>query len=476
MNNGYYKTYTILLLTLCTCLLQGGCMVGPDYKAPEPNVPAKWVGQSGLRDAEPPDKMLLQWWTEFNDANLTSLIERAMKSNLDLRQAEEKIRQARAEGGAVGAGFWPTADATGSFSRSRSGGSSATTSNLFRTGLDAAWELDIFGGTRRSIEAAEADIRASVEDRRDVLVTLVSEVALNYVQLRGYQQEILIAQNNLKAQQQNADVVRRRFEGGFVSALDMANADAQVATTTSQIPLIETSAQQTIYNIGVLLGQEPASLLEELSPASSIPITPPEVPTGLPSEMLRRRPDVRRAEARIHAATARIGVAAADLFPKFNLAGSLSVSADRVKSMKWDSRSWSLGPSVNWQIFNAGSVSYKIEAQNALQQQAVLDYKKTVLTALQDVENALLSYAKEQQRNKSLIDAVVANRKAVELSTKLYAEGQTEFISVLDAQRSLYNSEDALVQSTRNLSTDLIALYKALGGGWSSEPPDSTQK
>jgi NodT family efflux transporter outer membrane factor (OMF) lipoprotein len=467
MNKPNYKTKTLLLLTSCVCLLlQAGCTVGPNYQPPETNVPAGWTEQAGAKSTASPDTILLQWWTEFNDANLTSLIKRAMKSNLDLRQAEEKIRQARAEGGAVGAGFWPTADATGSFSRSRSGGSSAAMSNLFRTGLDAAWEMDIFGGTRRSIEAAEADIRASVEDRRDVLVTLASEVAINYVQLRGYQQEILIAQSNLKAQQQSADVVRKRFEGGLVSALDMANANAQVATTLSQIPVLDTSARQTIYNISVLLGQEPASLLEELSPASSIPITPPEVPTGLPSEMLRRRPDIRRAEAQIHAATARIGVAAADLFPKFNLAGSLSVSADRVKSMKWDSRPWSLGPSVNWQIFNAGSVSYNIEAKKSLQEQAVLTYKKAVLTAIQDVENALLAYANEREHHKAIIDAVTANRKAVEIATKLYVEGQTDFISVLDAQRSLYNSEDTLVQSTRNLSTDLIALYKALGGGW----------
>jgi len=469
-----FYVFCLLASVLCP-LFVAGCTVGPNYQPPETKVPAGWTGQTGAKSPASPDTILLQWWTEFNDANLTSLIERAMKSNLDLRQAEQKIRQARAEGGAVGAGFWPTADATGSFSRSRSGGPPAATRNLFQAGLDAAWELDIFGGTRRDIESAEADIRASVEDRRDVLVTLASEVAINYVQLRGYQQEILIAQSNLKAQQQSADVVRKRFEGGFVSALDMANADAQVATTLSQIPVLETSAQQTIYNIGVLLGREPQSLLEELSPASPIPVTPPEVPTGLPSEMLRRRPDIRRAEARIHAATARIGVATADLFPKFNLAGSLSVSADRVKSMKWDSRSWSLGPSADWQIFNAGRVSSNIEVQKALQEQAVLTYKKTVLTAIQDVENALVAYAKEQEHHKALIDAVTANRKAVEIATKLYVEGQTEFISVLDAQRSLYSSEDALVQSTRNLSTDLIALYKALGGGWDSRTPDSVQ-
>lgn len=444
-------------------LLQAGCMVGPDYKPQDVNAPAGWVG---TKNAASSDATLLAWWTEFNDANLTSLIERAMKSNLDLRQAEERIRQARAASGVAGAGFWPTADVAGSATRNRN--SAGVKSNLFTTGLDAAWELDIFGGTRRNIEAAEADIRASIEDRRDVLVTLVSELAINYVQLRGYQQEIIIAKNNLESQQQSASVVRKRYEGGFVSALDVANADAQVATTMSQIPLLETSAQQTIYNISVLLGQEPASLLEELSPASSIPLTPPEVPAGLPSDMLRRRPDIRRAEAQIHSATALIGVATADLFPKFNLAGSINVQAANSNKLRWDQRSSSFGPSASWEIFNAGRVSSNIEVQKALQQQAVLAYKKAVLTAIQDVENALIAYANEQEHRKALIDAVAANRKAVDLSTQLYVEGQTEFLSVLDAQRSLYNSEDSLVQSTRNLSTDLISLYKALGGGWDS--------
>jgi multidrug efflux system outer membrane protein len=469
MNNRHYKTIAVLVLCLYL-LLEAGCTVGPDYKPQDINAPAGWVG---TKNTAPPDAMLLQWWTEFNDANLTSLIERAMKANLDLRQAEERIRQSRAAGGVASAGFWPTANVTGSAARNRVAGANGIglKSNLFKTGLDAAWELDIFGGTRRNIEAAEADVKASIEDRRDVLVTLAAELANNYVQLRGFQQEIIIANNNLKAQQQSAEVVRKRYEGGFVSALDVSNAEAQVATTMSQIPLLETSAQQMIYNIAVLLGQEPASLLEELSPASSIPLTPPEVPAGLPSEILRRRPDIRRAEAQVHAATARIGVATADLFPKFNLAGSISMSAPKPGDLSWSRRSWSFGPSASWEIFNAGSVSYNIEAQKALQQQAVLAYKKTVLTAIQDVENALIAYANEQAHHKALIDAVAANRKAVELSTQLYVEGQTDFLGVLDAQRSLYNSEDALVQSTRNLSTDLISLYKALGGGWSDNEP-----
>ena len=461
--------FEIRHLSSVFCLLFfAGCMVGPDYKPPQTSAPEKWVGQDGPQGAVSPETILLQWWTEFNDPNLTSLIERSIKSNLDLKLAEQRIRQARATLGIVESPFWPTADVTASYTRNRAGGPNPVKTSLFQTGLDAVWELDIFGGSRRNIESAQADILASIEDRRDALVTLTSEVALNYVQLRGFQQEIIIAQDNLKAQQHSAEVVRKRYEGGFVSALDVANADAQVASTLSQIPSLETSALQAIYNISVLLGQQPSSLLEELSPYSSIPLTPPEIPTGLPSEMLRRRPDVRAAEARIHSATAQIGVATADLFPKFNLAGSITTQANRPGKLRWDQRAWSFGPSVDWQIFAAGRVWSNIEVQKALQQQAVLDYKKTVLTALQDVENALIAYSNEQHRYKALIDAVAANRKAVELSIKLYTEGQIEFLNVLVAQSSLYSSEDTLVQSTRNLSTDLIALYKALGGGWDS--------
>jgi NodT family efflux transporter outer membrane factor (OMF) lipoprotein len=365
-------------------------------------------------------------------------------------------------------GFWPTIDATADYTRSRTPGGGGG-SNFFQTGLDAAWELDFFGGTRRNIEASEADILAAIEDRRDVLVTLVSEVAVNYAQLRGFQQRIVIAQDNLKAQQHNAEIVRQRFEGGFVSALDVATSEAQVASTLSQIPVLETSAQQSIYSIAVLLGQDPQSLLSELSPSSPIPVTPPEIPAGLPSEILRRRPDIRRAEAQIHAATARIGVATADLFPRFNLAASIGYQGNNPGSLSGRNGVWSVGPGVDWLIFNMGGVQANIEVQKALQRESMLSYKQTILTALQDVENALIAYSKEKEHQKILMDVVAANQKAVNLSTQLYMEGQTDFLSVLDAQRNLYLSEDALVQSTQNLVTDLIALYKALGGGWDEQ-------
>ena len=338
----------IWLCIFYICLLTiTGCTVGPNYHPPQVSVPSAWTGTAGQTTAAAD---LVHWWTAFNDPNLTSLIDRAVKSNLDLKQAESRLRQARAARRVVSAGLWPTLDATGSYSRSQTAGSAKTSPirrDLWQTGLDAAWELDIFGGVRRNVEAAESDIQAAVEDQRDVLVTLAGEVALNYIELRGFQQEIVIAQNNLKAQQHTAELTRQRFSSGLVGALDVANADAQVGTTASQIPALETSAQQTIYNLSVLLGREPASLLEELSPVSTIPVTPPDLPAELPSDLLRRRPDIRRAEAQIHAATARIGVATADLFPKFNLTGSVGYQSNALDTLiKSRNSLWSLGPSI----------------------------------------------------------------------------------------------------------------------------------
>jgi NodT family efflux transporter outer membrane factor (OMF) lipoprotein len=249
--------------------------------------------------------------------------------------------------------------------------------------------------------------------------------------------------------------------------LDVANADAQVASTKSAIPVLETSAQQSIYALSVLLARSPGDLVKELSPTQALPVTPPEVPVGLPSDLVRRRPDIRQAEAQIHAATAEIGVATADLFPKFSLTGSLTYQNNLLR--KWfndPSQAWGFGPSVTWNIFQGGAVRSNIKVQEALRDQAFITYQKTVLTALQEVENNLIAFNKEWEHRQALMDAVTANRKAVDLATQLYTQGQTDFLNVLNAQRSLYASEDALVQSNRSTATDLIALYKALGGGW----------
>jgi NodT family efflux transporter outer membrane factor (OMF) lipoprotein len=358
-------------------------------------------------------------------------------------------------------------DTTGAYSRSGSGRSSSASNDLFRSGLDASWELDVFGGVRRSVEAADADVDFAVEDERDVRVSLAAEVALNYVDLRSFQRDIEIARGNLEAQQRSAALTRRQFNGGFVSGLDVTNADALVASTQAQIPALEASERQAIYALSVLLAREPGALVAELTQRGPVPGSPPEVPVGLPSELLQRRPDIRRADARLHAATARIGVATADLYPRFVLNGAVNVSGSRLKDMaNWSSTSWSIGPSVSWPLFDAGRIRANIAFENESAQQAALEYRQTILTALQEVENALIGYAKEQERHRALAAAAAANRRAVELATTLYTQGNTDFLNVLSAQRALLGAEDAVVQSDRTLATTLISLYKALGGGW----------
>jgi multidrug efflux system outer membrane protein len=459
---------------LCLALL-AGCAVGPDFKGVGVQVPEHWSGpaEPATRSPTSADNDLARWWTAFDDSALTSLMERAVRSNLDLMRAEARILQARAARGIAISGIGPTVDVTGSLQRSRSPGSSnsrtnGVVSNQYQAGFDAGWELDFFGGARRDIEAAGADLQAAMETRRDVLVTLTAEVARNYIDLRTSQQRIVIARQNFDAQQHSAELTRRRFQAGFVNGLDVANAEAQAAATAAGIPLLEAAARQSIHALGVLLGAEPAALVQELTPASAIPAALPSVPLGVPSDLLRRRPDIREAEAAVHASTARIGVAEADLFPRFTISGSIGLQAAEPGSLfNWANRLWSFGPSVSWPVFDTGRILSNIELQKAFRQEDVIAYQQTVLTALQEVENALIASAKEQEHRGALVDAVTANRKAVELATMLYTEGQVDFLNVLDAQRSLYSSEDALVQSTGTMSTNLVALYKALGGGWS---------
>ncbi len=475
----FYSGLALLALITLT-----GCAVGPNFKPPQTKVPEAYhsldaAGRDLASHTTPQPVTLVEWWQSFHDPILDSLVSLALASNLDLKQAEARVRQARAARGIAVGGLLPDINASALYQRSKSssetvsagGGVSVATlapfKELFQVGLDAAWELDIFGGTRRSVEAATADLKAAVEDRRDVFVTLVGEVGLNYLDLRGFQQQIFIARNNLEAQKKTAAITHKRFEAGFVSRLDVANADAQVATTESVIPRLESSAQAAVYTLGVLLGKEPAFLARELATPTPIPPTPPLVPVGLPSDLLRRRPDIRRAEAQLHAATARIGVAVADLFPRFNITGSMGFAANDIARVgAQGSRFWSFSPSVTWPVFAGGKIRWNIELQKALEEQSFLAYQQTVLTALKDVETALVAYAKEQEHQRSLAQAVASNRQAVDLSMKLYVAGKTDFLNVLNAQRALFLTEDALTQSTRTLGTNLIALYKALGGGW----------
>ncbi len=463
------------VLSAGLALLAVGCTVGPDYRRPDLPVPSAWkeAQEEGVdtRSAE-----LTRWWTAFNDPLLNSLVERAVQSNLDLRLAEARIRETRASRAVTAAGAWPAVDVSGSYSRSRESengpvsefpGRGGREQDLFTTGFDASWEIDVFGGVRRSVEAADASIAASVEDRRDTLVTLLGDVARNYIDLRGFQRRIAVARANLNAQQETLDLTKVRFRAGLASYVDVAQAEAQVNTTAAQIPTLERSLKQAAHRLAVLLGLEPGALWAELSGEAPIPALPLEVLVGLPSELLRRRPDIRRVERQLAAATAQIGVATADLFPRFFLTGSVGLQS--VSASDWftsGSRFWSVGPTVSWPVFDAGRIRANIEVRSAQQEQAVRQYAKTILTALEDVENSLVNYSREQARHRSLVEAVAANRLAVEMSNELYLKGLQDFLSVLDSQRSLFTSESDLAQSEAAMASNLVSLYKALGGGW----------
>lgn len=457
----------------------GGCMVGPDYHRPEQKMPARWSSppttQGSVTVQRPMD--VQRWWTVFHDPVLDSLIDRAVQSNLDLEAARWRVVEARASVGVARAGLFPSANASASYRRSYSGVGSSGGQDLYQAGFDAAWELDIFGGLRRSVEAANASLGAAVEDRRDVLVTLLAEVATDYIDLRGFQQEIVIAKENLEAQVRNAELARKKLQLGPGTQLDIAQADAQVASTKAQIASLESLEEQVIHALGILLGQEPTALAGELAPREKIPNAPPEVPIGVPSELLERRPDIRRAERQVAAATAEIGVATADLFPRFSLTGSFGTSARRPRPLgSWSSRAWSIGPTIDWTIFDAGRIFSNIQVQTAIQKQTLVAYRQTILVALREVEDSLVAYAREQERREALAEAVRQNQRAVQLATQRYTQGLTDFLAVLDAERSLFASQDALVQSHRAACTDLVALYKALGGGWEIERETPTSQ
>jgi multidrug efflux system outer membrane protein len=276
-----------------------------------------------------------------------------------------------------------------------------------------------------------------------------------------------VALANLKAQQETLDLTQVRFQAGLASDLDVAQAEAQVNTTAAQIPVLESSLKQAAYRLDVLLGLQPGGLWTELSNDAPIPALPPEVLVGLPSDLLRRRPDIRRAERQLAAATAEIGVATADLFPKFSLTGAFGLQS--ISASDWftgHSRAWSIGPTIAWPLFDAGKIRANIEVRNAQQEQALRQYEKAILTALEDVENSLVNYAQEQVRYRSLGEAVAANRRAVQTATELYNQGLVDFLNVLETQRSLYSSESDLAQSKAAMTSNLVSLYKALGGGW----------
>lgn len=459
-----------------------GCVVGPDYRQVDQHAPAAWSTPlvNGINGS---DSAPSAWWVAFHDAELDSLIQRAEHSNLDLLVAQAHLRQARAFRAESAADLGPTVDATGSALKQRQSqdqpliGALPLPANfpfeykVYQAGFDASWEIDLFGGKRRALEAADAEWQGAAEARNDALISLLAEVARNYVELRGAQQRLEIARRNLTLQEEAVELTNARLQGGIATDFDLRRATALRENIRASLAPLETSVRISMYGLATLLGSQPGELVAELAPVKALPSAPPQVPIGLPSALLQRRPDVRRAEHQLAAETARIGVAKSAWFPKFSLTGD--IGSESVATGQWfspNSRFWSFGPSFQWRIFDFGRVRAEVNAQTAVQEAALAMYQKAVLTSLQETESAMVAYAQEQNRHHALADVVADNQHSLKLATQLYDKGRVNYLDVLDAQRALYQADDQLAASDQAVALDLVVLYKALGGGWETLP------
>lgn len=470
------------LLTIMFVAIGAGCTVGKDYQRPKLEV-EKTYGQAATQPS-PATADTQQWWKTLNDPMLDDLVARAIKSNLDLKMAAARLREARAYRQVVGADQYPQLSVGASYTRERLSKNAAPYNafnapdfpwafDAYNIGFDASWEVDVFGGTRRAVEAAGADVQARAEAQRGVMLSVIGEVGRNYVELRGYQRGIEIARENLILQQETLRLARDRQTSGLGTDLDVVRVQAQVAVTQAMIPQFTSQQWQAIHRIAVLLGEDIEPVGQQLIATKPIPVPPTTVPVGVPAELLRRRPDIRMAERQLAAASARTGVAEADLYPHLQIGGQFGLTADRGSNLfERDSRGYSIGPSISWPIFDGGRVRGMIKVRSAQQEQAMIAYEATVRRAIAEVRDALVQFTQEHQRRQSLVEAEKANASSVAMSQQLYTKGLSDFLGVLDAQRALLLTQDAVVKSEMTESTALIAVYKALGGGWEEALPE----
>lgn len=467
------------LLAALPALALGCITVGPDYVPVEPAAPDQWheALTRGLSEGE---ANLQTWWTNLEDPILDSLIGRAAAGNLDLKQAVARIYESESRLGiSVGERF-PGADGIGAIQYQRQSESIAPvisapgsrSDTFFQLGIDSSWEIDFWGRIRRSIESSEASLQASLEDYRDVLVLLYAEVAGAYVDVRAFQERIRYADANVETQKGSLQLTVDRNRAGLVGDLDVRQAEQNLASTEAFIPQLRQALAFATHRLGVLIGEPPSTLYTELSEPRAIPVPPAEILIGMPAEALRQRPDIRRAERDLAAQTAQIGVAKADLFPRFTLLGTFAFEGIRADT--WfhsPERAFSFGPSFTWNLFDGGRVRANIRVQDALTEQLLYRYENTVLGALEDVENFLVAFVQESERRDALERSVLASRQAVELVNTLYRTGLTDFQNVLDTERTQFEQEDALAESEGLVTQNLIQIYRALGGGWSPTQP-----
>lgn len=444
-----------------------GCAVGPDYVRRDPAVPAAWTHAADANATSRSDD-ISRWWQRLDDPLLSELVEDALRNSPDMRSARARLLEVRARGDLVDAGFFPSAKASVSKNRSKTG--TATSSDLYNAGLDASWEIDVFGGQRRAAEAAEADADRGLADLDAVQVSLSAEVALNYVQLRGYQMRLDIARSNLAAQAETLQITEWREQAGLVTTLEVEQARANLKLTEASIPALETGLAKAEHRLAVLLGRIPTDLHARLAATAALPALPDEIALAIPAETLRQRPDVRSAERRVAAETARIGQASAGHYPSFTLSGSLGWKAVSFGTLGGtDTLVRSLTAGIAQTLFDGGATRASVRAQEAVQLQSEIAYEKTVLAALEDVENSLVAYAGSRERADALLVATEAARNAATIARQRYESGLIDYQTVLETERTRLSATDSLATAAIDRLAALIGLYKALGGGWRDE-------
>jgi multidrug efflux system outer membrane protein len=450
-----------VVISLATVLLSG-CVVGPDYKGPTFLTSISSLKSAGQARPLP---QVSQWWKRFNDPVLDRVIAQAMEQNLTVASAKGKVREARASYRASGGSEFPAVN--GSSSARRSGLIDGQASNQFQVGLDASWELDLFGANQRTREAARAGLDAAEEELRGATVTLIADVAINYINARGYQERIGLSNKTVASQRQTRELIQTRLDLGSANQLDIANAEGQVASTETSIPDLEIGYQQAVHRLGVLTGQEPRALASLLGKRTAVPQVSFSPRKGIAADAISARPDVRVAERNLARATANIGVAEAARYPSISLAGSISSSAASIGDLaKASTISWALGPSISVPIFNNGRLKANADVARAQRDQAFLAYQASVLEGLEDVENALVSMTQNRIKRSKIQSSTAAYQKSLDLTRSSYENGASDLLDVLSAERSLFGAQTNKIQNRVAMALDYVSLNKALGAGW----------
>jgi NodT family efflux transporter outer membrane factor (OMF) lipoprotein len=472
------------VLIIVSSALLSACAVGPDFKEPPSDLPQQWRAPTATTDT-----VEREWWKQFHDATLDDLVTRALTSNAQVQIATLRFAQSRVVRGVEAGARWPVVNASAAYSRERQSENGTATRlidliapgeggdeiiellsdpfSVYQGGFDVGWELDLWGRVRRSVEAADANVRLSEQDLRDAQLSLVGEVVRSYLELRGVQDQLRIANADTAAGADLVELTEYRVKGGLVDELDLTTQRARLAESRSNIPPLRQQETQLVSALAVLLNVQPGSLDAQLSATAPTFTLPSSIAGGVPSEVARRRPDIQRAEAQLQAATAEIGVAVADLYPRFTLTGSfIQQSLTASDFTDWGSRQWSIGPSLSLPIFDGGRRRAAVELRKLDQQQAAVTYQQTVLRAWHEIETALSGYSAERERNGELATALAQSRDAYDIARVRYNHGMINYLAELDARRTLFQTERAYSQSNTQLGTQWVAVYKALGGAW----------